>query len=116
MSFSYYFYSCCPGKGCTNKSPGYWFHSSDVCKHGRGNKTRVDKDGDLFCEKCSNYREFYKWKFRCEDHRDFKEPDPYLVLDVLSQYREFREYNDDNDFLKALSTKIMEQALEIQKK
>ena len=111
MSFSYYFYSRCPGKGCSNSTPGYWYHSSSVCDHGSGNKTKVDRDGDLWCEKCANYSPFIKWKFRCEDHRDFREPDPFYVLDVLSQYREFKEYNDDNEFLSKLSTKIMEQCI-----
>ena len=107
--FFYYFYSRCPGKGCSNKTPGYWFHSSSKCKHGSGNKTRIDKDGDLSCEKCLVYRPFINWKFRCEDHRDFKEPDSFFVLDALSQFREFKEFNNDDEFLEAMSRKLIEQ-------
>ena len=107
--FAYFFYSKCPGKGCTNSTPGYWYHASSVCKHGKGNKTKIDKDGDLWCELCKNYRPFINWKFRCEDHKDFLDSDSFYILDALSQYREFREYNNDFEFLEKISMNIMKQ-------
>ena len=105
---SYYFWAVCPVKGCSDQDPGYWYHHKCPNK----DKTKVDKDGYLFCASCFNFGKFVNWRFDCGRHNQFLDPSEFRMADVYSSMASFSTFSEDPDFLLDFNDSVTKQLRE----
>ena len=109
---SYYFWAVCPVKGCADNSPDYWYHHNCPKK----DRTKIDKDGNLFCASCLNYGKFVNWRFDCGRHNQFLNPDEFRMADVYSSMSSYSKFANDPLFLLDFNDSVTKQLREKLKK
>lgn len=105
---SYYFWAVCPVQGCSDKVPGYWYHHNCPSK----DKTKVDKDGNLYCASCLNYGKFVNWRFDCGRHNKFLDPSEFRMADVYSSMASYSAFSNDPIFLLDFNDSVTKQLRE----
>lgn len=100
-----YFYSGCPV--CTengNSNRSFWKHKS--C----GGLSKVNSDGDLWCEKCpSTKRKFVEWLFECENHKPLEVKDVCKIRYIFGVIMDAKENKDNMSFWFDLADNVAKQ-------
>ena len=65
---------------CGSGSPRVWYHNSEKC----GGEWYIDEDIYLNCNKCNDKTYIFNLPFKCEEHDDFRKPNPIILVKLIA--------------------------------